>query len=390
LLSPWERVIRELQHEEPDRVPWGGEGVSRPTADVILGRPALTGMGGQHRVLELQARGRHAEARARMEADIYDLANKLKIDLVQMAALPPREGQRPRILSNREWTHDGRKNLRTVDGNLLTIEVEPGSGRRIKHGMDDLEDLVAGIEDGVHEAESKASEASSDLSRLIRNIKDHLRAAVFYPVWNCFLTHPDWLPTFLRAFHTRPDLITRYERAQCRKAIAAGRAGIDAGADVVGIGGDLAYRKGPMISPDKYHRFILPYMKRESDVFHRKGAFSIIASDGNLMPISQDYFIGSRVDAVREIEPGPMDRAVVKELFGDRVCLNGNVDCGRTLGLLSPGDAARETRDVIRLWAPGGGHIISSSNTISPNVRPENFLSMWKAIFRYGDYSKIR
>ncbi len=46
MLTPWERVVRELEHEEPDRVPWGGENISQPTADVVLGRPALTGMGG--------------------------------------------------------------------------------------------------------------------------------------------------------------------------------------------------------------------------------------------------------------------------------------------------------------------------------------------------------
>ncbi|MBU7004384.1 MAG: hypothetical protein HXS50_02370 [Theionarchaea archaeon] len=390
MLSSWERVTRELLHEEPDRVPWGGEGVSMPTADIILGRPALTGMGGRRRILELQSRGKHAEARSRIRADILDLAKKLKIDLVQVINLPPMEGEKPTILSEREWTYDGQKNLRTIEGNLLTIEVEAGTGRRIKYGLEDLEDLISGIETGVQEAEASATEAFDDLSSLVKTIKDDLEAAVIYPTWNCFLTHPDWLPTFLRAFHTHPDLILRFERVQSRKAIAAGKAAIDAGVDVIGIGGDLAYKKGPMISPDKYHRFILPFMRKASEAFHRKGAYSMIASDGNLMPIAQDYFIESRVDAVREIEPGPMDRVVVKENFGHRVCLNGNVDCGRTLGLSSPDEVARETKQNIELWSPGGGHIISSSNTISPNVRPENFLSMWRAIFRYGNNARIR
>ena len=80
---------------------------------------------------ELQAQGKHAEARSRMEADIYDLASKLKTDLVQVVNLPPQEGSIPTILSEREWTYDGRKIIRVVDGNLLTIEVEPETGRRI-------------------------------------------------------------------------------------------------------------------------------------------------------------------------------------------------------------------------------------------------------------------
>ena len=141
-----------------------------------------------------------------------------------------------------------------------------------------------------------------------------------------------------------------------------------------------------MISPDKYRRFIMPHMRRESRSFHRKGAYTMIASDGNLMPIAQDYFIGSEVDAAREIEPGPMDRKTVKREYGDRVCLNGNVDCGRTLGLSSTWEVIEETKQCIEDWSPGGGHILSSSNTISPNVRPENFIAMWRALLKYGKY----
>ena len=386
MLCPWERVIREMQHEEPDRVPWGGEEVSQPTADIVLGRPSLLGMGGSHRILELQSRGRHAEVRRLVQADVYDLAEKLRTDLVSVHLLPGRTGKRPRLLSQHEWTYGGGKRILTVEGNLLTVEIDEETGARIKHGMDDLEALVRDLQSRTPEIEERATDALHDLLPLIRKLKRDLKVALLFPTWNCFLTHPDWLPTFLEAFHKRPDLITEFEEAQAKRAIAYGKAAIDAGCDIIGIGGDLAYKNGPMISPDKYHRFILPFMRRESKEFHRKGAYSMIASDGNLMPIAQDYFIGSGVDAAREIEPGPMDRSEVKEKFGERICLNGNVDCGRTLGLLGPAEVARETIECLSLWAPGGGHIISSSNTISPNVRPENFFAMWKAIFRHGAY----
>ncbi len=387
VLTSWERVIRELEHLEPDRVPWGGENISWPTADLVLARPALTGMGGRHRILELQSEGRRAEARSRLKADIYDLAKKLKMDLVLVQALPPEGGERPRFISRNEWTFNDETTIRSVDGNLLTFQVDARTGKRRKHDMADLEAFIQDLESDGSDLDEKASDALEGIAPLIRSLKKHLNVAVFFPTWNCFLTHPDWLPTFLRAFHTRPQLVMRFERAQCKRAIANGKAAIDAGADVIGIGGDLAYKKGPMISPDMYHKFILPYMRRESKEFHRKGAYSMIASDGNLMPIAHDYFICSEIDAVREIEPGPMDRAVVKEAFGDRVCLNGNVDCGRTLGLMDPASVIRETQECMEIWSPGGGHIISSSNTISPNVRPENFFAMWRAVFRYGRYA---
>ncbi len=390
MLTSWERVIRELDHEEPDRVPWGGEQISHPTADVVLGRPALTGMGANRRIVQLDSEGKRSAVRARIMMDTFDLARRLSMDLVLVHPLPSRKTSKPRILSQHEWSYTAGRRIRTVEGNLLSLEIEEATGRRIRHTMQDLERLVDNLKSDRTELDDAATQAFDEIAPLIRKIGHGLKAATLFPTWNCFLTHPDWLPTFLKAFHTRTDLIMGFEKAQARRAKAYGRAALDAGCDIVGIGGDLAYKDGPMISPDKYRRFILPFMKQESRAMHRRGGYVMIASDGDLMPISQDYFIGSEVDAAREIEPGAMDRLKVKEGFGDRVCLNGNVDCGRTLSLLSPEEVTRETCECIAHWAPGGGHIISSSNTISPGVKPENFFAMRKAILRYGHYPSDR
>ena len=54
-------------------------------------------------------------------------------------------------------------------------------------------------------------------------------------------------------------------------------------------------------------------------------------------------------------------------------------------------EAIREALDeavrrCIAQASPGGGHIISSSNTIHSKVKPENFLSMIQAVKKYGQY----
>jgi uroporphyrinogen decarboxylase len=36
--------------------------------------------------------------------------------------------------------------------------------------------------------------------------------------------------------------------------------------------------------------------------------------------------------------------------------------------------------------APGGGYIISSSNTIHPGVKAENYIAMVRAAKKYGKY----
>lgn len=46
----------------------------------------------------------------------------------------------------------------------------------------------------------------------------------------------------------------------------------------------------------------------------------------------------------------------------------------------------RRSRKTIRVAAPGGGYIISSSNSIHPGCKPENYIAMVKAARKYGGY----
>ena len=43
-------------------------------------------------------------------------------------------------------------------------------------------------------------------------------------------------------------------------------------------------------------------------------------------------------------------------------------------------------KETIEKAAPGGGYIISSSNSIHPGCKAENYIAMVKAAHRYGVY----
>jgi len=45
-------------------------------------------------------------------------------------------------------------------------------------------------------------------------------------------------------------------------------------------------------------------------------------------------------------------------------------------------------RETIEAAAPGGGYIISSSNSIHPGCRPENYVAMLRAAQKYGGYER--
>ena len=84
-----------------------------------------------------------------------------------------------------------------------------------------------------------------------------------------------------------------------------------------------------------------------------------------------------------------MDIGRVKKLIGNRVALWGNIDCSHLLPFGTPDDVKKATIECIRAASPGGGHIISSSNTIHDSVPAENFVAMVEAAREYGNYPII-
>jgi uroporphyrinogen decarboxylase len=120
--------------------------------------------------------------------------------------------------------------------------------------------------------------------------------------------------------------------------------------------------------------------------FKALGLTVIKHTDGNLWPII-DMIIDSGIDCLDPIDPlAGMDLAEVKAKYGDRVALKGNVDCAETMTFGTPEDVIAETKEALRKGAPGGGFILSSSNSIHSSVKPENYTAFLETWREYGRY----
>jgi len=211
-----------------------------------------------------------------------------------------------------------------------------------------------------------------------RAIMFHHRAAF---MWSAYLNNIDHL---LMNFLAEPEFAHALLDRVCAVNTRIIRNAVRRGADVVVLGDDYADNSGPIMSPEILRRFILPRLKGVIDAIHEEGALAIKHTDGNIWKII-DMLVASGADGLNPIEPGAgMDIGEVKRRYGRRMCLVGNVDCGR---LLSRGTAeeVRETvKATIEAAAPGGGFILSSSNSIHSSVKPENYLAMIKAAREFG------
>jgi uroporphyrinogen decarboxylase len=160
------------------------------------------------------------------------------------------------------------------------------------------------------------------------------------------------------------------------------------GADFIILEGDLAYNPGPMMSPKHYAEFIGPYHKEICDAVHKLGKKIVKHSDGKLTPLVP-LLLDAGFDGIHPIQPQCMEIGEIKREFGGRACILGNIDCSFLLVFGSPEEVKANVRETIAKAAPGGGYIISSSNSIHPGVKPENYIAMVEAAKKYGVYPKL-
>ncbi len=194
------------------------------------------------------------------------------------------------------------------------------------------------------------------------------------------------LEELLISFKANPDFAKKLLDMSFNYYFELAKAAIDAGADVILCGDDLAYKTGLMMSRRDFERFLLPYYEKMIDQVHRKGAYFIKHTDGRIWEIL-DLLVEAGIDAINPLEPvADMNIGEVKKKYGDKVCLIGNIDCGDLLSRKSPCEVKEVVKQTIKKAALGGGYIISSSNAIHASVKPENYKAMIEATAQYGKY----
>ena len=173
-------------------------------------------------------------------------------------------------------------------------------------------------------------------------------------------------------------MVVEYNRELHRLAIAEG-------ADLIVLGDDYAHKTGTIMSPDHFREFVLPGLAEVVQNVKSHGAYCVKHTDGNIWAILDDI-VNTGIDGIGPLEPGAgMDLAEVRRAVGQRVCMVGNID----VDLLCRGSAEQvrqSTLALIRTVSPGGGHILSSGNSITSAVQPENFRAMVETAHQHGRY----
>ena len=164
-----------------------------------------------------------------------------------------------------------------------------------------------------------------------------------------------------------------------KKAIACGAHGIL-------VSDDMAYNTGTLLSPAMLRKLFFPALKTLAARIKAEGALVFLHCDGNITEILQDI-VDCGFDGLHALQPSAgMSLQAVKQDYGDRLCLMGNIDLDYTLPFGSPEEVRQAVKKAIESAAPGGGYILSTCNILTQDIPAINALAMYEAAEEYGRY----
>jgi uroporphyrinogen decarboxylase len=157
---------------------------------------------------------------------------------------------------------------------------------------------------------------------------------------------------------------------------------------MVQLSDDLGTQQGPLISPDMYSHLIKPFIQRLINLVHSKTKAKIFFhSDGGIQPFIQDL-IDMGVEVLNPVQPmaAGMSSEDLKAHFGDRLCFHGGIDTQSVLSQGASEQVIEEVRRRIGALGVGGGYILAPVHNLLPGIPPENVRTMFQAALEYGRY----
>lgn len=182
-----------------------------------------------------------------------------------------------------------------------------------------------------------------------------------------------------------PEGLHREAKAMADGVILRNKLMSEAGVETLILCSDYCYNSGPFLSPAMFREFIQPYLYRIIKEAKANGQYTIKHTDGNIMPII-DQLVECEPHALHSIDPmAGVDIREVKRLYGDKVCLCGNVHCA-AMQTGTEQEVIDSAEYCLTHAKPGGGYIFCTSNVPFKGMPPERYqlvLDVWK---RMRDY----
>ena len=342
-MTPRDRVLAALRHEDVDRIPWIEGIVGNGIASAVCGEPITVDWSVAPDGFPTMPGDELAEEQKKVNR-VLGKAN------LQFSAFAP-------IFCHKMTKADDGSPVLVGEGKILT-----------RHDFDELFKLPSPTDaDFVDNARA-----------FIAHRDDYCACACVRLGIGATLLSMG-LEAFAYAMVDDPQLIVDIHDTYADWTAAVVPVLEEIGFDVIWGFDDVAFNSGPVFSPTFYVDHILPKEKAVVAGFSKP---FISHSDGDMTPLL-DVWLELGQDAIHPIQPDVMDVNQVKEIYGDKVAIVGNIFMN-DLVEKEPADIEAQVRDRIQTVGAGGGYIVSSSNSLTDDMKPENVIAMRDAIGKHG------
>jgi len=407
-MSPRERVLASINHEEPDQVPVDLGSTPSSGISAIAYHRLKVGLGineGSTRVYDVVQQLAQPEDRVldMFGIDTIDVGRTFNVDDRDWYDIALPDGTPCQFPA---WFKPlrGPDTWRVVDPNGDTIATMPRGATFFDQAMfpyarsypDDYADIQSAMGKVhwsalVHSPWDHVNDPGfwntlRDRTRELRRVSD--RALVISVgcnlfEWGTFLRRMD---NFVRDLMMRPRDVDRLLDALMEQHLDFLERVCKAVGDLVDVarfGDDLGSNQGLLISPRLYRRFFkerhgeLCSYVRDNSQMH-----TFLHSCGSIYDLLPDLIeAGYEIINPVQIDARKMDPDRLKSRFGDDLTFwGGGCDTRNVLNRSDPGGVADHVRRMVRAFSPGGGFVFTTVHNILPDVSPTNILAMYQAL----------
>lgn len=186
--------------------------------------------------------------------------------------------------------------------------------------------------------------------------------------------------------YDNPNLIKEIFKISNNYWIPCGINQINAGVDYLWLGEDLGFNTSPYFSLKTFRELLYPFLEEMITELRKvkKDIPIVFHCDGNFRIFIEDL-IKLGLNGIHPFQrTAGWDIGEVKEKYGKRICIIGNIDSTRTLPYCTPEEVEKEVKETIDVAAKDGGYVLASDHSLHDGIPMINIWAMINAGKKYG------
>lgn len=375
-----ERVLKTINHEEPDRVPTGEWGIDHDHVSKIIGHHTYW-RNRKDTTLALWE-GKRDEVVESMKNDLVELVEKLDYDIIVVETVPPKgykPSDPPRKTGDGIW-EDSKGNVykyAASNDSIVCLTHSKPKEELTEKDISSYSNIV--LDDSIFELiDFIGDKYGNEKAILCRDID--IYGVLLKPFGGDFsdqLILPSIAPNEIKKMYSvgleyNLRLIEHFKKHNVIIAMQ---------------GTDFGMNARCILNPKTIRDVYFPFMTLVNREIVKNGMIPFFHCCGNIWDIMDD-FIAAGYKGYQSIQASAgMDTRRLKEKYGKLLTLWTGIQC-ETLVAGSVDEVEKEVRDGLKYLMPGGGFIFGSTNSVQYGAKTDNYLRALDIVHKEGIYQK--